>query len=113
MLPAAPVTRTSTTADETANALQYQRVGPLFDVHPHVMPERLMRRVRAYFDEPGPLIARPWPVRYRGRDEERVAQLRGFGVERFTAPARAHRRAWIRAGCRDNATALFSDPATG
>jgi predicted TIM-barrel fold metal-dependent hydrolase len=66
-------------------------VGPLFDVHTHFMPPRMMRRVWAYFDEQGPLIGREWPIRYRGTDEERVEQLRGFGVRRFTALAYAHR----------------------
>jgi predicted TIM-barrel fold metal-dependent hydrolase len=66
-------------------------VDPLFDVHTHFMPPWLVRRIWAYFDEPGPLIGRPWPIRYRGTDEERVAQLRGFGVQRFTALAYAHR----------------------
>ncbi|GAA4245973.1 amidohydrolase family protein [Dactylosporangium darangshiense] len=97
-------------------------VGPLFDVHTHFMPPRLMRRVWAYFDEAGPLIGRDWPIRYRGTDDERVAQLRGFGVERFTALAYAHRpgmaadlNAWTLAfaartpGCLPSATFFPED----
>ncbi|MFI5908931.1 amidohydrolase family protein [Dactylosporangium sp. NPDC051541] len=63
----------------------------LFDVHTHFLPPRLLRRIWAYFDEAGPLIGRPWPIRYRGSDEERVALLRSFGVRHFTALAYAHR----------------------
>jgi hypothetical protein len=63
----------------------------LFDVHTHFLPPRLLRRIWAYFDEAGPLIGRPWPILYRGSDEERVALLRSFGVRHFTALAYAHR----------------------
>ncbi|MEU7872024.1 amidohydrolase family protein [Dactylosporangium sp. NPDC049140] len=63
----------------------------LFDVHTHFLPPRMLRKVWAYFDEAGPLLGRPWPILYRGSDEERVAQLRGFGVRHFTALAYAHR----------------------
>ncbi len=61
------------------------------DVHTHFMPERVMAKVRAYFDQAGPLLGRTWPLHYRGDDEELVAQLREFGVRRFTALAYAHR----------------------
>ena len=30
----------------------------LFDVHVHFLPERMLRRVWAYFDDAGPLIGR-------------------------------------------------------
>jgi hypothetical protein len=63
----------------------------LADVHTHFLPERMMRRVWAHFDEAGPLVGMPWPIRYRGSDEERVAQLRGLGVRAFSALAYAHR----------------------
>src|SRR5690606_25143976 len=33
----------------------------------------------------------PWPIRYRGTDEERVEILRGLGVRRFSALPYAHR----------------------
>jgi len=63
----------------------------LFDVHTHFLPPRVMAKVREQFDTAGPLIGRPWPLAYRGDDEELVATLRGFGVRRFSALAYAHR----------------------
>jgi predicted TIM-barrel fold metal-dependent hydrolase len=65
----------------------------LADVHTHFLPERMQRRVWAHFDEAGPLIGRPWPIRYRDSEDERVARLRAFGVRMFTALAYAHRPA--------------------
>jgi predicted TIM-barrel fold metal-dependent hydrolase len=63
----------------------------LFDVHVHFLPPRVMSKVRAQFDGAGPLIGRPWPLEYRGDDEELVARLRALGVRRFSALPYAHR----------------------
>src|SRR6187455_1577684 len=75
----------------------------LADVHTHFLPERMQRRVWAHFDSaatqawtdsrrsPGPLIGREWPITYRGDLQERVEQLRAFGVRHFSALAYAHR----------------------
>ncbi len=63
----------------------------LFDLHTHFLPPRVMAKVRAQFDVAGPLIGRPWPLRYRDTDEALVELLRGFGVRHFTALAYAHR----------------------
>ena len=62
----------------------------LFDVHVHFLPPRMQAKVWAQFDDAGPLIGRPWPIRYRGSDEERVEQLRALGVRRFPALSYAH-----------------------
>ena len=62
----------------------------LFDVHVHFLPPRMQAKVWAQFDDAGPLIGRPWPIRYRGSDEERVEQLRALGVRRFSALSYAH-----------------------
>ena len=64
---------------------------PLFDLHTHFLPPRVMAKVRAQFDAAGPLIGRPWPLHYRDSDEALVEVLRGLGVRRFTALAYAHR----------------------
>ena len=71
----------------------WQRLGipGLYDVHVHFLPPNIMAKVWEQFDTAGPLIGRPWPVAYRGTDEERVAQLRDLGVRRFTALPYAHR----------------------
>jgi predicted TIM-barrel fold metal-dependent hydrolase len=71
----------------------WQRLGlpGLFDVHTHFLPPRVMAKVRAQFDTAGPLIGRPWPLQYRGEDDELVETLRRLGVRRFSALAYAHR----------------------
>lgn len=63
----------------------------LYDVHVHFMPQNVMDKVWAYFDEAGPLIGRPWPISYRFGDEQRVARLRALGVRRFSALPYAHK----------------------
>jgi hypothetical protein len=63
----------------------------LVDLHTHFLPERMMRRVWAHFDEVGPLIGRPWPIEYRWDQDSRLAHLRQMGVRRFTALTYAHR----------------------
>jgi predicted TIM-barrel fold metal-dependent hydrolase len=71
----------------------WQRLGipGLFDVHVHVQPPRVMAKVRAQFDSAGPLIGRPWPLEYRGDDEELLGRLHALGVRRFSALPYAHR----------------------
>jgi hypothetical protein len=63
----------------------------LYDVHVHFLPPNIMAKVRAQFDSAGPLIGRPWPLTYRGSDEELVAHLRSMRVRRFSALPYAHR----------------------
>ena len=63
----------------------------LFDVHVHFLPPPVMRKVRAQFDNVGPLIGREWPLEYRGDDDELVGHLRSWGVRRFSALPYAHR----------------------
>ncbi|RYB95139.1 amidohydrolase [Nocardioides oleivorans] len=63
----------------------------LQDLHTHFLPPRVMAKVRAQFDSAGPLIGRPWPLRYRDEDDVLVETLRSFGVRRFTALPYAHK----------------------
>jgi uncharacterized protein len=63
----------------------------LFDAHVHFLPPNIQKRVWEQFDLAGPKIGREWPIRYRGSHEDRVEQLRSFGVRRFSALPYAHR----------------------
>lgn len=63
----------------------------LFDVHTHFLPPRVFAKVRAQFDSAGPLIGRPWPLRYRDSDARLAGILGEFGVRRFSALPYAHR----------------------
>ncbi|TSD95354.1 amidohydrolase [Skermania sp. ID1734] len=76
----------------------------IVDVHTHFMPDRVMRKVWAYFDSAGPLIGREWPIRYRADEAARVAQLREFGVVAFSSLVYPHKpdmAAWLNAWARD------------
>jgi predicted TIM-barrel fold metal-dependent hydrolase len=67
-------------------------------VHTHFMPDQVMAKVWAYFDAAGPLIGRPWPIAYRGAEDERLALLRAFGVRAFTSMVYPHKpemAAWL------------------
>jgi predicted TIM-barrel fold metal-dependent hydrolase len=63
----------------------------LYDTHVHFLPPPVLRKVREQFDNAGPKIGRPWPLHYRGDDDERVARLRALGVRRFPTLPYAHR----------------------
>ncbi|WP_249138819.1 amidohydrolase family protein [Phycicoccus avicenniae] len=63
----------------------------LYDVHVHFLPPRIQRAVWAVFDDAGPKIGRPWPIRYRGSVQERVEHLRAMGVRRFGTLPYAHK----------------------
>lgn len=63
----------------------------LADIHVHFLPPPVMARVWEHFDAAGPLLGRPWPIRYRGSDDERLATLRDLGVRWHGALPYAHR----------------------
>lgn len=64
----------------------------LVDVHTHFMPERVLRKVWAYFDALGPLTGGiEWPITYRKEEGERADLLREFGVRAFTAMLYPHK----------------------
>ncbi|MDC5697571.1 amidohydrolase [Intrasporangium calvum] len=76
----------------------------IVDVHTHFMPRNVLEKVWAYFDAAGPLVGRPWPIRYRHEEEERVARLRDFGVLAFTSMLYPHRPGmaeWLNAWAAD------------
>ena len=63
----------------------------IFDVHVHFMAPEIMDKVWAYFDAAGPKLGRPWPITYRGTDDERVGDLRRLGVRWFSSLSYAHK----------------------
>ncbi len=87
----------------------------LFDAHVHFLPPNIQRAVWAQFDNAGPKIGREWPIRYRGEVEERVEQLRAFGVRRFPTLPYAHKpgvaaylNEWARGFAADVPESLWS-----
>ncbi|PRH76734.1 amidohydrolase [Streptomyces solincola] len=68
----------------------------LVDVHTHFMPERVLRKVWAYFDAVGPMTGLEWPITYREEEDRRVELLREFGVLRFTSMVYPHKAGMAR-----------------
>lgn len=80
----------------------------IIDLHTHFMPDRVMRKVWAYFDGAEERFGAPWPVHYRIPSEERVERLRAMGVGRFTALVYPHKpgmAAWLTEWALDFAAA--------
>jgi uncharacterized protein len=63
----------------------------LVDCHVHVMPQRLLDRVWAYFDGVGPREGLDWPITYRWPQERRLEHLRAMGVRAFPTLLYAHK----------------------
>lgn len=63
----------------------------LVDIHVHALPPRLQRRVWEYFDQPGPLVGRRWPIAYRWPLRRRTDHLARMGVRAYPALSYAHR----------------------
>lgn len=85
-------------SDDVARFRERLGLPGIIDVHTHFMPERVLRKVWAYFDSAGPLTGAEWPIAYRHDEEERLALLRAFGVVRFTSmlyPHKAGMAAWL------------------
>jgi uncharacterized protein len=70
----------------------------LADVHVHFLPERVLAKVRSYFDAAGTHYGRDWPLVYRGDEDERLGTLARLGVSTFTSLVYAHKpgmSAWL------------------
>ncbi len=88
----------------------------LIDIHTHFLPKPVMDAVWRYFDEAETHYRTPWPIQYRGSDDERVAILRRLGVRRFTAlvyPHKADMAAWLSEWAREFAAATPDCVPTG
>jgi predicted TIM-barrel fold metal-dependent hydrolase len=70
----------------------------LVDLHTHFLPERVLRKVWAFFDEAERHYGMAWPIHYRLPEDERVRTLAGLGVATFAPLVYAHRpgmAAWL------------------
>lgn len=68
----------------------------ILDVHVHFMPEPVMRKVWAYFDNAGYGVE--WTISYRGDDDDRRERLRRMGVRHFPSLVYPHKpdmAAWL------------------
>lgn len=87
-----PTVPTLSPDDEAVRAFwRHLGLPGLIDTHVHVMPQRLLDKVWAYFDAAGPLIGRPWPIEYRWPQDQRLEHLRAIGVRAFPTLFYAHR----------------------
>jgi hypothetical protein len=67
----------------------------LLDVHVHFMPDRVMRKVWAFFDA---IPGGGWPITYRTGDADRLETLQRLGVRRFPSllyPHKPDMAAWL------------------
>jgi hypothetical protein len=88
----------------------------LADIHVHFLPERVLRKVWAVFDDAERHYGQPWPIAYRHDEAERLAVLRGLGVLRFTSLVYAHKpgmSAWLNDWALDFAARTPGCTATG
>jgi predicted TIM-barrel fold metal-dependent hydrolase len=63
----------------------------LIDIHVHFLPEPVMNKVWAYFDQAEEHYGTPWPVHYRTPERERLETLRALGVRQFAPLVYPHK----------------------
>ncbi|MGH8966737.1 MAG: amidohydrolase family protein, partial [Actinomycetes bacterium] len=68
----------------------------IVDVHVHFLPEPVLRKVWAYFDEASTHYGTAWPIQYRTSESERVATLRKLGVQTYAPLVYPHKRGMAR-----------------
>ncbi len=80
----------------------------LADIHVHFLPDAVMAKVWAYFDNARVNYGMDWPIHYRGSVAERVSQLADLGVTEFPALVYPHKpdmAEWLSQWARDFAAA--------
>ena len=73
-------------------------VDGIVDIHVHFLPERMLQKVWAYFDDAERNYGRPWPIHYREPEDARIERLRSFGVRTFAPlvyPHKPEMAAWL------------------
>ena len=63
----------------------------LVDLHVHFLPEPVMNKVWAYFDQAAEHYGTPWPVHYRTSEGERLETLSSLGVRKFAPLVYPHK----------------------
>jgi uncharacterized protein len=63
----------------------------IVDVHVHFLPEPVLRKVWAYFDNASSHYGVAWPIQYRTPEPARVATLRKLGVRTFAPLVYPHK----------------------
>jgi predicted TIM-barrel fold metal-dependent hydrolase len=77
--------------DDIPRFLAELDVAGIVDVHVHFLPERMLEKVWAYFDDAGRHYGTAWPIHYRLPEAERVATLHRLGVRTFAPLAYPHK----------------------
>lgn len=79
----------------------------LADIHVHFLPDRMLRKVWAFFDavgaDPGPGV-RPWPIHYRYDEASRIDIARRLGLAAIPALAYPHKprmAGWLNEWCAE------------
>jgi uncharacterized protein len=70
----------------------------LIDLHVHFLPDQVMAKVWAFFDQAAERYGTPWPVHYRLPQDDRLAVLRAMGVWTFAPLVYPHKpgmAAWL------------------
>lgn len=77
--------------DDVPGFLADLGVPGIVDVHVHFLPERMLSKVWAYFDNAATHYGTPWPIQYRTSEPERVATLRKLGVRTYAPLVYPHK----------------------
>jgi uncharacterized protein len=77
--------------DDVPRFLAELGVPGIVDIHVHFLPERVLRKVWAYFDEAATHYGTAWPIQYRTPEPERVATLRKLGVRTYAPLVYPHK----------------------
>ncbi|CAM00441.1 hypothetical protein A8924_1505 [Saccharopolyspora erythraea NRRL 2338] len=70
----------------------------LIDLHTHFLPDRVLRKVWAYFDQAHTHYGVEWPIHYRHPEPTRLRMLRDLGVTTFAPLVYPHKpgmAAWL------------------
>ena len=76
----------------------------LADIHVHFLPPSVLAKVWAYFDAAETNYGMPWPVHYRGDEQERLDTVRRLGlraIPSLTYPHRPGMARWLNDWCTD------------